>query len=272
MLCEMSGDYAIPSPDDLVTGEAVALELPAAGLALRIASGLIDVVVTVVLLIAAAFLAALASIRSDEALQQVALVAVTVSAFVIFPTTLETLTRGRSLGKLATGLRTVRDDGGPITFQQAFIRALVGFVEIYASSGIPAFFSALLSQRSKRLGDHAAGTHVVRERVHLALPPPAQMPGPLRAWAASADVAPLPVGLSLAIRQFLGRVHQITPQSRAAVAGQLASRVAPHVAPPPPPGTPPEAFLAAVIALRRERDAQRLRREAQLRARLNPRR
>ena len=56
---------------------------------------------------------------------------------------LETLTRGRSLGKLALGLRTVRDDAGPITFHHALVRALIGFVEIYVFSGIPAFFSML---------------------------------------------------------------------------------------------------------------------------------
>ena len=33
--------------------------------------------------------------------------------------------------------------------------------------GGPAFFSALLSSRGKRLGDYAAGTYVVRERVRL---------------------------------------------------------------------------------------------------------
>ena len=33
-----------------------------------------------------------------------------VLVLVVLPTTLETLTRGRSLGKLALGLRTVRDD------------------------------------------------------------------------------------------------------------------------------------------------------------------
>ena len=162
-------EFATLTTDDLVTGEAVALDLPPASLGLRIASGLIDVITTVVLLFVVILVASIATLGTDAALAAVAFIGSIVIVFVVFPTTMETLTRGRSLGKLALGLRTVRDDAGPISFQHSFIRALVGFVEIYAFCGAPAFFSALLSSRGKRLGDYAAGTYVVRERVKLQL-------------------------------------------------------------------------------------------------------
>lgn len=264
-------EFASLTTDDLVTGEAVALDLPPAGLGPRMASGLVDVVVTVVLLVGVLLLFGVASLQSDAALGQVAFIGTLVTVFLVVPTTVETVTRGRSLGKLALGLRTVRDDAGPISFQHAFVRALVGFVEIYALSGAPAFFSALLSSRGKRLGDYAAGTYVVRERVRLRLAPPAMMPPPLAAWAAQADIAALPTGLALAVRQFLGRAGQIDPDTRHQLGARLATEVGAHVAPAPPPGTPPEAYLAAVLASRRERDAARLRREAELRQRLTGR-
>src|SRR5215216_889977 len=89
---------------------------------------------------------------------------------------------GRSLGKLALGLRTVRDDAGPITFHHALVRALIGFVEIYLFTCIPAFFSMLVSRRGKRLGDYAAGTYVIRDRVTLRLPLPPPMPAELATW------------------------------------------------------------------------------------------
>ena len=94
------------------------------------------------------------------------------------------------------------------------------------------------------------------------------MPPPLAAWAAQADLAALPTGLALAVRQFLGRLPQIDPASRTAIGERLATAVSEYVAPAPPPGTPPEAFLAAVIAARRDRDGARLAREAELRRRL----
>jgi uncharacterized RDD family membrane protein YckC len=265
-------EFATLTTDDLVTGEAVALDLPPASLGSRIASGLLDVLVAFLLWIALVLGLVIAALRTSEALIEVAMLASIIVSFLVLPTAAETLTRGRTIGKLAFGLRTVRDDAGPISFQHAFVRALIGVVEIYLLLGSPAFFSALLSSRGKRLGDYAAGTYVVRDRVKLQLAPPAQMPPHLAAWARSADLASLPTGLALAVRQFLGRLPTIDPASRAALGIRLATSVSEYVAPPPPPGTPPEAFLAAVVAARRERDTARLAREADLRRRLVRRR
>lgn len=271
MLAAMSSSgpaFASLTADDHVTGEAVALDLPPASLGSRMGSGLIDVVVTILLLIATILLFGIAVLNTDAALGHVALIGTMIATFLVFPTTIETLTQGRSLGKLAFGLRTVRDDAGPISFQHAFVRSLVGFVEVYAFTGAPAFFSALLSPKGKRLGDHAAGTYVVRERVRLQLAPPAAMPVALAAWARSADIASLPTGLALAVRQYLGRVAALDDRTRHDLGSQLAAEVAAFVAPSPPAGTAPHDYLAAVIASRRERDAARLSREASLRERL----
>ncbi len=267
----LTAEYATLTDDDLVTGEAVALDLPAASLGSRILSGLIDVILTGVVLVVVVLLLIPLAFRTDAALTWVAIVGTMITVFLILPTTVETATRGKSLGKLALGLRAVRDDAGPVSFQHSFVRALVGFVEIYVFFGVPAFFSALLSSKGKRLGDYAAGTYVVRERVVLVLPPPPMMPPPLARWAAGADIASLPIGLAVAIRQFLGRVQQIEPAARQSLGARLAEQTSPYVAPAPPPGTPPEAFLAAVIAARRDRDHARLVREDELRRRLTSR-
>ncbi len=265
-------EFATLTDDDLVTGEAVALDLPPAGLGVRMASGLLDVLLTSVTLVVVVIVFSVAALQTDAALAWVAFIGTLIVVFLVVPTTVETLTRGRSVGKLALGLRTVRDDAGPISFQHAFVRSLIGFVEVYAFSGVPAFFSALLSSRGKRLGDYAAGTYVVRERVKLKLPMPEPMPPRLAAWARSADIAALPTGLALAVRQFLGRMRSMDAAAGAPLAVRLAEEVRQYVAPPPPPGTTPEEFLAAVLVSRRERDQSRLTREAELRHRLTGRR
>jgi uncharacterized RDD family membrane protein YckC len=266
-----SPEFAMLTDDDLVTGEAVALDLPPASVGTRIASGVFDVAALVVVAVAVLWLAFVGSSHLDAALQHVALVVSLMVVFLVYPTTMETLTRGKSPGKWVMGLRVVRDDAGPIAAQQAFVRALIAVVEIYATSGGPAFFSCVVSSRGKRLGDFAAGTYVVRDRVRLALPPPTQMPPALARWAGSADIGQAPVGLTLAVRQYLARVPTIDSASRQRIGAMLADRMSPHVAPAPPPGTSPWEFLAAVTAARRDRDLARLQRDDGFRARLTSR-
>ena len=271
----MSDVQGLLGDDDLVTGEAVALDLPPATVAVRVASGLLDVLATalVLVLVYIVGLGLVAASGADDALLAVATVLSTVLVLVALPTAVETLTRGRSLGKLALGLRTVRDDAGPISFRQAFVRTLVGVVEIWAFSGAPALVCALVTARGKRLGDVVAGTYVVRERFPFPRVRPATMPPHLAGWATRADIAPLPDGLALGVRQFLDRAPSLNPASRATLGERLAGEVLAHVAPAPPPGQHAETVLAAVIAERRRRDEARLARDEALRTRLRgPRR
>ncbi len=262
----MSDIYAGTELDTTVTGEAVALDLAAASVGVRALSGLVDVAAALVLLLAAIGLVLVNA--PDAALAGVGQVLSIVVAWLVLPVATETLTRGRTLGKLVTGLRTVRDDGGPISFHHAFARHLVGVVEIWVFSGVPALVCAMVNPRGKRLGDLAAGTYVVRDRFRLQLPPAPVMPPHLRPWASGADVAPLPAGLALAVRQLLGRHASLDPARREALTRDLAAQVATFVAPQPPPGTAPVDFLAAVVVERRVRDARRMEREESLRHRL----
>ena len=264
-----SAGYRAYASEDVVTGEGVAVELPVAGTMLRAASGIIDVVVAIVLLVGVGFaVEALVDDTSDAVATAVGLVAA-VAVIVGLPATVETLTRGRTLGKLALGLRVVRDDGGPITARHAITRALVGVIEVWSPFlGVPALVSSVVSSRSKRLGDLAAGTYVISQRSRMRLAPPPLMPPPLAAWATAADVAALPAGLTVAVRQFLSRATTLAPSSRDPLARELLGEVLRYVAPAPPPGFHPEYVLAAVVAERRRRDADRLDREDALRRRV----
>ncbi|GAB3433924.1 RDD family protein [Phycicoccus ginsengisoli] len=256
--------------DDLVTGEAVALDLPSAGIGLRVVSGLIDYVLGMLVLIALQIGADAVFGGVDTALTLAMTTLATIAALVALPTTFETLTRGKTLGHLALGLRTVRDDAGPIGFRQALTRAMLGVVEVYGCLGVPALVCAALSARGKRLGDLLAGTYVVRDRQRIRLTPPTPMPQQLAGWASTADLAPLPDPLAVAVRQFLGRASTFAPSAREQLGARLLEEVRPYVAPAPPPGHHAEYVLMAVLAERRTRDADRLAREARLRERLLP--
>lgn len=262
--------YRSYAGDDMVTGEGVAVELPIAGVPSRAASGIIDLLVAGVVLVGGAILVGAVFSGTSSAVGRTVSILLVVGVTVGLPAVVETVTRGRTLGKLALGLRVVRDDGGPITARHALTRALVGWPEIYLLLGAGALVAALVSPRAKRLGDMAAGTYVVSQRASLRLLPPPVMPPPLAQWAAGADLAALPPGLAIAVRQFLGRAQGLTPASRHELGQALLRSVLPYVSPPPPAGFHAEHVLAAVIADRRRRDAERLARDDQRLARLLP--
>lgn len=255
--------------EDLVlTGEAVALDVPVASVGVRAVAGVLDLAVAALLAVVAVLGVSVVAPALDGALQAVVALVSVVAVVVGLPTTVETVTRGRTLGKWAVGLRAVRRDGGPVTFRHAFVRALVGVVEIYVLSGVPALFAALATPRGQRVGDLVAGTYVVRERFRLHLAEPRPCPPHLRAWAATADLADPPVTLAVAVRQFLLRAPGLDHQHRWTTAERLAGALSEYVAPAPPAGTHPEDFLAAVLAERRERDVARLRADVDRKAAL----
>lgn len=264
--------YSAYASQDVVTGEGVAVELPVASLPQRLVSGLIDWL----LYLAVAFGVIMFELQYLVVASQAVAVTVsildTVVLFVVVPATVEILSHGRSLGKLAMGLRIARDDGGRISARHSLVRALVGFVEFFfplLPGGVVPIVVGLISPRSKRLGDMAAGTFAINERVSLRLPPPLTMPPHLGAWAMHADIAAIPASLAIAVRQFLSRAAQLTPRVRESVGRELYESVMTHVSPPPPPSHP-EWVLVAVLVDRRRRDAERLAREDSRRARIVP--
>ncbi len=256
--------------DQLVTGEAVALDLRPAGFVLRAAGAAIDFAVTVLLLLGAITLLSSEALGFvvDEAAFAAITIALIVVLVVVVPTTVETLTHGKSLGKLAVGARIVRDDGGAIGFRHAFIRALTGMLEIVITFGGLAVLVALLNSRSKRLGDLLAGTYSQYERVPRIVEPTFPVPPRLEEWATTADVARLPDRLSRRVSQFIKQVSGMSPVARARVATELAGEVAQYVS--PVPDAHPEELLLAITAVRREREFTALRLQEERMRQLEP--
>jgi uncharacterized RDD family membrane protein YckC len=240
--------------EGIVTGEGVLLDTRPTSFASRFVASLIDVAALAVVGIAVAILVAWTSPSLTATSGRILSVVLIAVVTVVLPTTVETATRGRSLGKLAMGIRIVRDDGGPVRFRQAFIRALVGVGELWLTFGSVALICSIVHPQGKRVGDVLAGTYAIRLRGRAPTRAAIDMPPQLAAWAHSADVRRLPDGLALSVRQFLGRTSTLHPASRVQLGTDLATQVARYVAPLPPPGTHPEYFLAAVLAERRDRE------------------
>ncbi|MFI9614768.1 RDD family protein [Streptomyces sp. NPDC052023] len=243
---------------ELVTGEAVALELRPARLPSRALAVLLDLIVA----FAAYVIVSMVLLISTASLDEAAQIAVSIATFLLVlvgaPIAVETLSHGRSLGKLAFGLRVVRDDGGPIRFRHALVRGAIGVVEILLTLGVIACIASLVSERGRRLGDVFAGTLVVRERIPAArtrfVPPP---PPWLAGRFSGLDLSAVPDGLWLAIRQYLTRMQQLDPQVGGAMAERLAADLAELTGTPVPQGIPPAAYLAAVVQERQTREIRK---------------
>lgn len=243
---------------DVVTGDAVVLGLQPARLPSRALAVLIDLVVVWAVYLLVTLGLAVATASLDEA----AVTAVSIASFLLIlvgaPIAVETLSHGRSLGKLACGLRVVRDDGGPIRFRHALVRGAMGVVEILMTFGVVACVASLVSERGRRLGDVFAGTLVVRERIPaaraLAVPPP---PPWLVGRFAGLDLSAVPEPLWLEIRQYLTRARELDPAVGRRLAERLADELAARTGTPPPPGVPAYAYLAGVVAERQTREARR---------------
>ncbi|WP_433285348.1 RDD family protein [Micromonospora sp. CA-244673] len=265
----------------LVSGEAVELDVRAARLGSRVLALLIDLVaqLAVGLLLGTALSVLVLSLPGDimdaalaGGMQLVLLVLVLVG----YPVLMERFVGGRTLGKLAVGLRVVRADGGPVGVGQSLTRALVGVAVEWPGLVLPLLSWAasvtvmLTDPRGRRLGDLVAGTLVVHTRGAGGWRPAPPPVPPLLGWAGTLDLTRVDDGLALAVRQYLGRLHQLASADRVRLGRELWAEVAAVTSPPPPWVAPEPAYLAAVLAERGRRAAYRLGRARAVTATLWP--
>ncbi|MEU4427341.1 RDD family protein [Actinoplanes sp. NPDC024001] len=248
----------------LVNAEAVELDLRPARLGARALALIFDIAAQagvgfVLFILALISLSVLPGDLVDDALLDTALRVLLIVTVLGYPTVVETLTNGRSLGKAIVGLRVIREDGGPIRMRHAFTRALVGLAVEWPGllllplTWVVSLGTMLSSDRGRRLGDLAAGTLVVHVRRPAPWVPAPMMPAALAGWASVADLSGVGDDLALAARQFLSRAPGFREPALSRLRDELAAEVYARVTPPPPPGTQPWFLLAAVVAERRRR-------------------
>jgi uncharacterized RDD family membrane protein YckC len=249
------------SVSELVTGEAVVLDLRLARLASRGLAFTIDTLIQLISLVVLLLIFSGGGGFFDGAAATAITLVLLVLVMIGYPVLVETLTRGRSVGKLAMGLRVVREDGGPIRFRQALIRGLTGFFVdfwVVGLSGAVAIFVSLGSKQGKRVGDFLAGTVVVRERMPRDTAPVVAMPPGMAGWASGLNVGAVPDGLALTVRQYLSRYSELNVAAQVSLGAQLAQEVGQHLGVPLPQDATSAHYLAAVLAERRNREHARL--------------
>ena len=232
-----SADYTVLTP------ERVALEYGVAGIGSRAGAAVIDTALQVIILgvVAAGVLGAAASLDSIGATLSpgvfiavlvAGLFAISTGYFMIF----EIVWAGQTPGKRLLGVRVIRESGYPLRPVDAVIRDLVRIADwLPALYGIGVLVM-LFNPRSRRLGDFAAGTIVVREGLRHPLPSV-----DVRASAKSPVLTMAPADATL-VRDFLVRREGMDPAARADLALRIARALSQryHL---PPPDSDPERFL-----------------------------
>ncbi len=240
--------------DGIITPEAVVLELETAGIASRFFSGVIDALVqiTLYLVITLVVLFLMSAIGGvSEGIQTAVFGVVLFVVIFFYPLVSEMLSRGRTLGKAAIGLRVVTTEGAPIRFRHAALRSMGGLVDKWVPpGGLVGIFFVLGTPSRQRIGDLLAGTVVIRDPDRTALPAGIWFPVPpgYEAYAATIDPTSFSVDQYTVVRSFLMRIRELTPAARYAVALDLATRTERTLRHQRPEHVHPETFLLCVIA------------------------
>lgn len=156
----MADDYRLTTP------EAVDIAYPVSGIGTRFLAVAIDALIwlgleTVILIGTITLYLQGAAAHSVSVILGLSLSFVLFWGYFIF---FETVWAGQTPGKRRVRIRVIKTSGYPIGFIEAVIRNLVriiDFLPLFYGLGVLVMF---ISPQSRRLGDYAAGTIVIKER------------------------------------------------------------------------------------------------------------
>ena len=211
---------------DVETPDHVVLRYDLAGAGNRGFAAVLDFFIAALIVTTAYIVLALSTPLLEDAINGAMGIALilTLSLIWAYFILLEWLWNGQTLGKRVYGLRVITEDGSPAPFTAVLVRNLLRLVDF-----LPAFYGVgvlviILSPKSQRLGDLAAGTYVVRA------------PRPQIDWFSLRTVTPLGAGQTAEmrrlpgeaqrlVREFVAREASLAPTERKKVAALIAARL-----------------------------------------------
>lgn len=225
--------------------------LPEAGLASRLVALAIDLVVQLIMLVAFLLIVSFAVSGLDEAATAAITLLTILAVILALPVAIETITKGKSLGKKVMGLRVVRDDGGPVRFRHSATRGLfMVLIDLWTTAGAVGLITSLSNEKGKRVGDFFGGTIVVRDRFAISIPqspPQVTLPADQAVWAAGLDLSRVSRDLITSAANYTTRRNTLDPRARTSTANALASALAEQLGVLSPPESESEDFLTVVV-------------------------
>ena len=275
----MSGGSHSEGPvHSILSPEAVQLELPVSGPAPRMLAYVIDQIATMVLIVFLVILLFMSETfgaslhqhlsnftrglingakmartnpNAGPLLSGVAIALLLLAQFIVetgYFIFWEVSTGGRSPGKFLVGLRVIRRDGLPIDVRSSVIRNLMRIVDLLPGEYLIGITSILLSPGGQRLGDHVAGTIVVRlDRPESA--PEIEEPTTATALVLTREqLARIGTREIQLLRNVLRRSASLPESRRGAVIVEVAKAMRTRLGLDAAPGGDDLAFLHALLA------------------------
>jgi uncharacterized RDD family membrane protein YckC len=230
------------------TPEGVTLELVLAGLGSRFLARLLDTVIQGSLIIA---LAVGVNVSGSPGWLRAIAAVLTFLVFFAYDIIFESLNNGRTIGKLAAGIRVVGRDGEPVRFLASAVRNIARILDFLPLLYLIGTISIIATERGQRVGDLAAGTIVARDR----FPGLTHVPAPItvtRDAVATWDVSAVDSNELQAVRHFLDRRLELRWAARSYFALDLANRLGPKVA-GIPANSHPEYVLEGIVVAKQAR-------------------
>lgn len=177
----LSQEYTIDTPENVTFGYEVV------GIGSRFVAAVIDTIIlfatlillALVMLVGVAFLdegsLSIGSLFADTSAEWLTGIMTAIYALINFVlfwgyyVLFELLWNGQTPGKRITKIRVVRTDGNPIGFLQSTVRNLVRFVDFMPTAYGFGLITMFFNKNSRRLGDFAAGTLVIRDTTEIGL-------------------------------------------------------------------------------------------------------
>lgn len=247
----------------LRTPEAINLSYDLAGIGSRGLALMIDTaiiaVVTIGIIVAAVLFA---TSGGDETVAGIAALSLIFLLWFGYFIAFETLWEGQTPGKRILGIRVLKTTGYPVGLVEALVRNIVRLADMLPSLYALGLIVMFLSPQSRRLGDYAAGTVVIKERGRVTPPGGSgRVPETGRAERGAQDeeewgwdLAGLREGDISTVRAFLERAPGLAPEARRRVATEMGERVRAIIGAREP--LDEERFLRRVVDLWTE-DARR---------------
>ncbi|MCK6491160.1 MAG: RDD family protein [Planctomycetes bacterium] len=213
------------TPLRVSTPEGVAVDLQPAGVGRRCCAALADLLLVLSLVGLAELVARLLGAT-------IGTLVATTAGFVLFwgyHVVCELRWGGRSLGKLACGLRVVDACGLPLTPAQSVLRSVVRAADLLPGSGGVGLAAVLADPHGRRLGDLVAGTLVVAERAPRPLP--AALAAGLRHNSLDTPLLRRRIAARIGLEErellidFLLRADGLTPEARLSLGTRLGERL-----------------------------------------------